>query len=707
MEEPKEINFSNFSNFSKNKENGKGEFIGELCKKIRTFNVDSLEDIELEPTMEDHEEIDFSNFSTKNNELVKNLQKGTPEVGVEVILSDGAFRKEHIKTKEKKRKRNSVLSTTSRPNKKSKQNFDFKILNECYLTWIKSLNPQIMMKPQAPSGCHVFKAYVEDISDEIPDYEKYYFGVCEPQNFSQIGDVDILEFGQQNCKNYSICKQNHKEEPKILTRCFCGIWGTQSVKKTHGCPYHYDFEVKGNKIYIKLKNGKEFVAPKGFQFFLVDSLASDSKENLYFNKKDSEGIFAEFVNKSHFNETFIKCRHLDTRGLLMKIKKVKISNTAKSPSTPISSTPKSSNTLTLYSRLVDFSKKCSVIYMLILHCSLNKIDFETMKNDYMITSDDLINERDSDDLKKDYFDFDEKASLGKNGLFWLIFLNKDDSNLLEKLESEFNEEEFEHQRELIKKEIEHQMKYVEKYSKVDNIDKLIGYINELVVKYRFGFNQSIEDYIKSLEEEEIIEKIKEEIIESSIVKDSINHKITPEPSLEEEIPRKFTGNILKREFSPILKIEPNKEETISNEISKKYKSGYLADSLKHLKTFFVQESNLGFFKKETNNIENIINNMKNLSMDEELSPTNVMLHQQDSSILLLDKSRVFQFDIESKKIVDEWTAPESVPILSILPKSKFSQRTDEKVFIGMNKKTIFGMDPRINKKDKSIGDFEK
>jgi hypothetical protein len=59
-----------------------------------------------------------------------------------------------------------------------------------------------------------------------------------------------------------------------------------------------------------------------------------------------------------------------------------------------------------------------------------------------------------------------------------------------------------------KEEFEHQMKFVEKYRKVEDglithrkVDSdQIAHIKDFVLeKYRYGFNQSIQDYIDSLE----------------------------------------------------------------------------------------------------------------------------------------------------------------------------------------------------------------
>jgi ribosomal protein S17E len=830
-------------------------------------------------------DFDFSNLEAGQKGLIENLQTNSPKVSLEEMLLDigtvldcgtnqktnnekEAVTKTENHSENKKRKLDSVALESSNTKKKVRRNNDFSVLNDCYISWIESLSNGAK-DPLAPSGCHVFK--ISTVSSDV-NPEIYYFGICEPEQFSSLEKVKIEPIRKLNEKNYSLCKENHENEKKILNRCFCGLWGSQHKMKTHCCPFTFEYKTSLNDKFIMeimiWKKKDEKNDSKGFQFksgetkkpkdisiqqyqFFWGLTKKKERENLEFTK--SGEFYKASVNLKKFpgnDEFYVSFKHSPTGGLEYPVIKTEVN--IKSTKKSINTTPKSAKSQTLYLRLSEFSMTCSVTYMLILYCSIKKVPLEKMKNDYMISNDDLINQRDSDDLKKNIFDLDKNAILGKNGLFWLIFFNQDDSNLLEQLQHEFKEE-FDHQMKFLEKyrnvdsegqivhikkflldyrfgsnqsiheyidlleelddkesveksqtlylrlsefskkcsvtymlilycsikkvplekmkndymisnddlinqrdsddlkknifdldenailgknglfwliffnqddsnlleqlqhefkeEFEHQMKFVEKYRKV-----YLKQIKRIVEDYRYGFNQNIQDYIDSLEESDEEEddeisveptKIIESLPQSSLISKESSIDKTSSSIVKEEIPRKYTGNEFKSDRSIHEKEKIQKEEIFKNENDKRYTRGFLADSYKHQKTFFVQESNIGFFKKETNEMESIICNMKKLSIEEELSPTTVMLHKQDSSLLLLDNNRVFQFDIESTKIVGEWTSKESVPILSILPKSKFSQRTDENIFIGMNKKTIFGMDPRINKMDKSIGDIDK
>jgi hypothetical protein len=439
--------------------------------------------------LEDSEE-DFSIFEKNNKELIEGISP----------------------------KKNIEISRSEKPDPKRLQ---FIILNYCFLTWINSkIDPNVQI--MAPKGSHVFEAF----SNETNDFGiiRSYFGVCNPINYKTLTPVTHIVPIKHILKNTSYC--NHEVNGKlkknhILIRCICGFWGSQSQKKDHGCPFKLEYKTILNfvdkkykmKIVIKEKEKKKDDSnyqyktnqpkviknplEKGnskkkykFQFF-CGLKEKKFRENFDFCYSDGEYMaeieLKDFTGKDEF---YVSFKHFETDGLeyVVNKTKVEIKSTQKSINTTPKSTktPKSEKSQTLYLRISEFSKKCSITYMLIMYCSIKKVPLEKMKNDYMISNDDLINQRDSDDLKNDIFDLDKNAILGKNGLFWLIFFNQDDSNLLEQLQHEFKEE------------FEHQMKFVEKYRKVDS--GLISRIKDIVLDYRYGFDQSIQDYIDSLEE---------------------------------------------------------------------------------------------------------------------------------------------------------------------------------------------------------------
>src|SRR6185312_13445293 len=76
----------------------------------------------------------------------------------------------------------------------------------------------------------------------------------------------------------------------------------------------------------------------------------------------------------------------------------------------------------------------------------------------------------------------------------------------------------------------------------------------------------------------------------------------------------------------------------------------------------------------------------------------VMLHEGDSSMVLLDEKdehSLYKMDIEYGKIVDEWKVHDIIPVVNVVPTSKFAQTTDEKTLIGISHNSLYRIDPRL------------
>lgn len=80
-----------------------------------------------------------------------------------------------------------------------------------------------------------------------------------------------------------------------------------------------------------------------------------------------------------------------------------------------------------------------------------------------------------------------------------------------------------------------------------------------------------------------------------------------------------------------------------------------------------------------------------------IKPKQVMLHEQDTKMVLMDESApnsLFELDIERGKIVEEWKVNENVPVWHIAPENKFAQMTREQTLVGANGNALFLIDPR-------------
>ncbi|CDF38779.1 unnamed protein product [Chondrus crispus] len=80
-------------------------------------------------------------------------------------------------------------------------------------------------------------------------------------------------------------------------------------------------------------------------------------------------------------------------------------------------------------------------------------------------------------------------------------------------------------------------------------------------------------------------------------------------------------------------------------------------------------------------------------------PSNILLHEQDKSMLVLDSqdpTKMMRMDLERGEIVDTWSGPltKNTPVHAVHRVAKYSNLTDTKEFVGLNKNQLLRMDPR-------------
>ncbi|ORX38466.1 cytoplasm protein, partial [Kockovaella imperatae] len=106
---------------------------------------------------------------------------------------------------------------------------------------------------------------------------------------------------------------------------------------------------------------------------------------------------------------------------------------------------------------------------------------------------------------------------------------------------------------------------------------------------------------------------------------------------------------------------------------------------------FAQKDNRMRFKTTIDRVRDLQGNT--------LTPKKVMLHNQDTEMLLLDADHqhsVMRMDLEYGKIVDEWKVSDDVPVSNIIPESKYAQMDPQQTFIGHSHNGIFRIDPRVS-----------
>lgn len=87
-----------------------------------------------------------------------------------------------------------------------------------------------------------------------------------------------------------------------------------------------------------------------------------------------------------------------------------------------------------------------------------------------------------------------------------------------------------------------------------------------------------------------------------------------------------------------------------------------------------------------------------------ISPKQGLLYKSERNILFLDKNNpniIYQYDLPKEKIINNWIS-DNVEISDICSMQKNGQTTDNSVIYGVNSKSIFTLDDRINNKNNIV-----
>ena len=82
-----------------------------------------------------------------------------------------------------------------------------------------------------------------------------------------------------------------------------------------------------------------------------------------------------------------------------------------------------------------------------------------------------------------------------------------------------------------------------------------------------------------------------------------------------------------------------------------------------------------------------------------------MLHGQDRSMIMMDpknKNALYNLDLETGKVVDEWKMNEGINVNNFLPDAKFAQMTPNQTFVGTSHNAVFRIDPRLSGNEKMV-----
>ena len=83
---------------------------------------------------------------------------------------------------------------------------------------------------------------------------------------------------------------------------------------------------------------------------------------------------------------------------------------------------------------------------------------------------------------------------------------------------------------------------------------------------------------------------------------------------------------------------------------------------------------------------------------------NGLLYKSENNIVFLNENNpysLYQYDLPKQKIINEWKT-EKIPILDICPMIKNGQATDNPIIYGVNRKSVFTMDDRVNNRNNIV-----
>ncbi|KAK7695867.1 hypothetical protein QCA50_000505 [Cerrena zonata] len=156
------------------------------------------------------------------------------------------------------------------------------------------------------------------------------------------------------------------------------------------------------------------------------------------------------------------------------------------------------------------------------------------------------------------------------------------------------------------------------------------------------------------------------------------------------------------ESEPEDELEYQDEEDQPPPLTKGERNSQLTVGYKGDRSYVVRGNNIGVFSHTGDNVRYhaTIGNLAT-PKGKGFNPKEVMLHEQDSKMVLMnphEPNSLFNLDIETGKIVEEWKVHDDITVDHMAPDSKFSQMTTEQTLVGASHNALFRIDPRISGK---------
>ena len=167
----------------------------------------------------------------------------------------------------------------------------------------------------------------------------------------------------------------------------------------------------------------------------------------------------------------------------------------------------------------------------------------------------------------------------------------------------------------------------------------------------------------------------------------------------------------KKDRDEIMDLDDNYKEVESSSNNNNVFNKFCIDSLSNDRTFCVNNNNeIVVYKSNTH--DDVLEKLSSLPVIQEYKGKNVvlnkgLLYKSEKNMLLLDQNNpyvLYQYDLPKGKIVNEWKT-DKTSISDICPLKRNGQTTDEKVIYGVNPKSVFTLDERVNNKN-NIADIK-
>lgn len=131
------------------------------------------------------------------------------------------------------------------------------------------------------------------------------------------------------------------------------------------------------------------------------------------------------------------------------------------------------------------------------------------------------------------------------------------------------------------------------------------------------------------------------------------------------------------------------------------KNKHLQVSYNNNRSFIVRGNKIGVFKHTDDDKLEFYTTIDNVAdlQGKPLNPSQVMLYQEDSSMIFLDPKdnhRAYKMDLERGAVVEEWKGHDYVSLNYIAPETKYAQMTNTQTLVGISHNSLYRIDPRLS-----------